>query len=204
MSCEPFEVEISALVDGELEPDRVLPVVDHVAGCPDCRRFFLDARRLDAVVAPTRDTAPAPVELWPGIAAAGGLARRPPWALPRWALAAAAMAFGALGLWTVLSVAGAAPGTSRIETALSGRPGAMSERRFVQLTVELLEAGPRYRRAMLEVLREIAAESAAEDGSADVWVGGDERERRDPLAGEPERADPSIPRRSGTEPGARL
>ena len=38
--CEYYEVEISALLDGESDPARAVEILDHVTRCPSCRQFY--------------------------------------------------------------------------------------------------------------------------------------------------------------------
>jgi len=168
MSCESFEIDASALADGELEPERLLTLVDHLTGCPSCRRLYRDIRALDTLAASLRERAVAPAAIWDRIAGESGAAA--PRRVPRWALAAAAAIAGAIALWSGLRVAESFRAPDRRDVALSARAGAMTERRFVELTVELLESAPRYRRAMRAVLEEVASDDGAEDGSSDVRV----------------------------------
>jgi tetratricopeptide (TPR) repeat protein len=43
--CAPFQLDLSCLVDGELEGDAARRAIAHLEACPGCREFFEDARR---------------------------------------------------------------------------------------------------------------------------------------------------------------
>ena len=45
--CETFQVSLSALLDVELEMAEVVPTLDHLLGCEECRSFYLQARALE-------------------------------------------------------------------------------------------------------------------------------------------------------------
>ncbi|MCA9727401.1 MAG: hypothetical protein KC729_06945, partial [Candidatus Eisenbacteria bacterium] len=69
---ETWEIEISALLDGELEPDRVLPLFDAMARDAELRQFYVQARALEGVILSTgaaAETEPAPAGLWSRIRA---------------------------------------------------------------------------------------------------------------------------------------
>lgn len=42
--CEHFQVDLSCLVDGELDESAAGRAIAHLEGCPDCREFFEDTR----------------------------------------------------------------------------------------------------------------------------------------------------------------
>ncbi len=66
---------ISALVDGEVESNRLLEVIDRIADTEDCRQFYRKARALSGLVAAAQPTATsrAPEHLWVAIAERAGL-----------------------------------------------------------------------------------------------------------------------------------
>lgn len=179
-NCESWALEISALVDGELEAEAILEVVDHLTRCAACREFYRQARVLaqGVVTVDPRRHAPAP-ELWTAIAKASSTTvpvaqqtvgpRRPTLV----ALAAAAvLAIGAYFLLKPVSPAPSAPVAVATqmprEIVLGGGAEAMTDQRFVELTTELLEADPRYRRELRSILQQVAVNApAAEDGSVD-------------------------------------
>jgi anti-sigma factor RsiW len=46
MNCSRWQVDISAYVDGSLEPEERLAVVSHMELCPDCTAFCLEQQKL--------------------------------------------------------------------------------------------------------------------------------------------------------------
>ncbi len=46
MTNEECEINISALLDGELEPEELLPTLDHLSVNKECREFYIEAREL--------------------------------------------------------------------------------------------------------------------------------------------------------------
>jgi hypothetical protein len=171
--CELHEVNISALLDGELEPQALLPLLDHLGSCPRCRAFYEDARELGRLAAalPVSETAPAPHA--PAAAAppparerAGTVApaARGAWRRlfqpPVWAWGAAALLLLAIGfagghLAHGLPELSAPPSDAPVEITLGEDRGVMDQERFVALTIELLRADPRYHREMLQVLQQV-------------------------------------------------
>jgi hypothetical protein len=137
---ESWEIEISALLDGEIEPARILPLIDALAENAQLRRFYRRARGLDTALMASSlggETEPAPAALWDRIRESAhpheegrrswrdGLGRwsgtaRPPRVIrvPAWTLGAAAAVFAALLAWK------ADPGMS---TRLRIGPGAAVE-----------------------------------------------------------------------------
>jgi len=178
-TCEDYELDLSALLDGELPPGEVAEAVEHALGCASCAAFFRAARRLGEGAAalaeePRKLAEPAAERLWERIRddAARGPAsvtpiaehrsRRTPGRLGGWLRAAALVAAGLGGGFALGSLDAAA------ELTAAGAPGgavvatshadvAMDERRFVALADELMRADVRYQRAMLQVLRLVPA-----------------------------------------------
>ncbi|HEX7181634.1 MAG TPA: zf-HC2 domain-containing protein [Thermoanaerobaculia bacterium] len=162
--CATYEMSISALADGELPAEDLLPAIDHLAGCPSCQAFYRDVRALAAALpaggarhlSVSAASAPgeAPEEVWRRIEAAAAPAlsrteRTRPWAMR---LAAAVLLIASLwGAFAAVRSTLHPPGEP-IEVALGEDRGRMSEQRFVDLTVELLRADSRYHQEMLQVL----------------------------------------------------
>lgn len=180
-NCSVFETSLSALIDGELEVEEQLPVIDHLLECPSCREFYHRARGLDdmVVTSQSQDADPVPEEVWHRIAAESGLGRplpvlRGPWSVRAFGLAAALIL--GLGLWWILPSApeGSVPETAEEELAggdvdvvLEEDRGSMSEDRFRQLTMEILKADRRYHRKMLDVMSVVTAMTTEPEGSPD-------------------------------------
>jgi anti-sigma factor RsiW len=99
MTCDDFQLRLTAYSLGELEQDELQAARDHVAGCDDCASRALLDRQLTALV--RGSAVPAPAEARsavlaavraearrapPGRAAAGTGSPwpRPCWPPPRW------------------------------------------------------------------------------------------------------------------------
>jgi Putative zinc-finger len=120
MRCEVAERQVSARLDGELNPAAEADLEEHLGSCPSCRAFRARASRLRELVrvspaAPVPDLVPAIMaEVRRGAAGEPGrLRREPPVRLPAWGRYAAAFAAGALGAVLVLAgLPGFRPGLS--------------------------------------------------------------------------------------------
>jgi predicted anti-sigma-YlaC factor YlaD len=166
-------MSLSALADGELPPEELLPVIDHLAVCHGCQAFYRDLRSLAASL-PDPQRLPAsteaPEEIWqrieraaaPDVVLATGRMRP-------WALRSAAAVLLVAGLWGALAAARSALGPvgAPIEVTLGEDRGRMTEQRFVDLTVELLRSDPRYHQEMLQVLTAVAERSGQQEAPAD-------------------------------------
>jgi len=177
--CERFETSLSVMIDGELGAAERLPVVDHLARCAACRRFYRDARALDALVLETASAVPVEApsrDVWERIEAAGGL--RPAarsgsvvsldlrWKI--WGAVAAAALLVAVGLsvvslWSVRRVQPVAG--SSVAVVLGRASGRMSDERFVELATELLRADPSYHDRMREVMNLVTRPSGGREGT---------------------------------------
>lgn len=183
-SCEDYQSRISGWLDGELADAGRLELLDHFARCAACRRFYLEARALDGLVAGIAEAPgePLPREMWERIAArAGGsvvgrirTSRRSTWMLRVAALLALALGVGYWQLRESARPASPQP-ASQIEVLLEQDQGEMSETRFVELTTEVLRADRRFHRAMLEVMEQVVADTSDERSPEASEGRGDER-----------------------------
>jgi hypothetical protein len=166
MNEKSWELSSSAALDGELDPVETLELLDDMAGDPECRsnwrRVRTMDRRLDEMIVP----AGRPLRR------ARSRAARAWWLAP---IAAAAL-FAVLTLRpdTIhvdsLPDPGGQPLTVRLEE------GEMTDARFVELVVEVLQADLRYQEKMREVLDEVRPEaSLAEAGSSEADLNRTER-----------------------------
>lgn len=175
--CEAYEISISALADGELPAEDLLPTLDHVMECPRCQAFYRDVRALAATFPASgadssraAETAEAPEEVWRRIevAAAPALARKRE--DRSWALRLAAAIVLVAGLWGGLAAVRSQRPDAPIEVTLGEDRGRMSEQRFVDLTVELLRADSRYHQEMLQVLTTVVERDERYEAPADYDV----------------------------------
>lgn len=178
--CELIELQISALLDGEADLHEQANVVDHIMDCAECRRFYKEARELQDLIdeMPTgsaTEVAPAGSALPIGGSAALPRGKRFG-ALRAWSLAAAAVLLLAFGFWAggnfgaggaqpVADSSRMPPVGSTIDVHLASNPAAMSDERFLALTLEVLHADQRHQKKLYEILQIIAEESESREGS---------------------------------------
>lgn len=199
---DELELALSTLIDHELERDALLPTIDRLVDDEELREFWREARALDAFaleatsVDSPEASAAAMSKIWNRIeggapssqaTATAEVARRQ----PVWKMAAAAgIVLAALaGFWfgtaqspEISSLADNGVGFSEdgfIEVVVGGeQAGGMNDRRFVEMTVELLSSDPRYHRKMQEILGVVVEEGPME-GSRERWLDLDRGDRRD-------------------------
>ena len=154
IECRDYQLEISALLDGESDPATALELLEHVAACRSCgdavREFRAAQVKIDRAFAPAE---PVPTEVVPLRRRGRGPGRH--WA---WGMAATiAMAVG--GYVAIDNVRSQGPtgtsGDGEIVVRLGADPGAMSDDRFFELTTELLRADRSYRDQMYSVLETV-------------------------------------------------
>ena len=165
--CDPHQTDLSALLDGELDAREALGAVDHLAGCRRCRDFWRAARALQAAAGSAAAGAPQPpTDGWRRIETAVQRERSPiledrrgrlgqrAWV---WRIAATLV----VGVGLLFALRSAPPPESGREASgtIEIQAGSvdMSERRFVELTTELLRADTSYHAKMLEVMRQVVA-----------------------------------------------
>jgi hypothetical protein len=180
--CGKHAAELSALVDGELAAERLLPVLDHLAQCVECRSFYRQTRTLHGLVSnldPTSAEGEPPAAIWGRIEVASKPYLQsgvlPTASLPAassqswrgWGARLAALLLLGFGLWAF----GLSPGAARdslakgeVEILLEGDEGRMTEARFLEIASEILRADRRYHEEMLQVMSAVA-ESSGREGS---------------------------------------
>jgi hypothetical protein len=167
-NCEHFETLVSTWLDDQLDRRGQVECLDHVVRCASCRDFYVQARSLDGLVAAVRTPAgaeqPSP-DVWKRIEwVARKKSERPARRrIPAWALQAAALVVVAVGLSVLVwNGVGVAPPPEQAEILLGSDPE-MTERRFVELTREVLQADPRYHSAMYQVMEQVVRDTATTD-----------------------------------------
>ena len=168
-----FELQASLALDGEISHDEMLALLDAMAADPDARSFWRRARRTQATIDRLRAGARSGERSAP---------RRGPVPSPRarWSVAAVAVAALALLLlapgprpWERPSdPSSAIPADpdppSAVSVRLAEDRGSMSEKRFVDLTLELLRADRRYRHEMREILEQVEPDRVVAESSGDA------------------------------------
>ena len=163
IECRDYELEISALLDGESDPSTAMELLEHVGTCRSCATFVGDVRAVQSkidrvyVVAgpvftegspPRRDRSIGP--------------------MPRWAWAMAATVVITVGGSIALDAAYSNGAVNTLEDGeivvrLEEDRGAMTEDRFIELTTELLRADRIFRDEMYSVLDAVrSGESVSE------------------------------------------
>jgi hypothetical protein len=156
-----WELPASAAMDRELDAEETLELLDSMADDADCRTHWRRLREFDQQLAPL--VQPAVTRL-----PSTGSGVRAIW----WLVPVAAAAILVLGLFVtrgtqVQRLPG--PGDGPLTVRLAEHQGEMSEARFVEIVVEVLQADPRYQAKMIEVLEEVRPEaSLAEGGSPEL------------------------------------
>ena len=162
-NCEHYEMLLSTGSDGQLDGKEQVECLDHVVRCGACRKFYLETRSLDGLIAAVRTPAEAEApraEVWKRIAwqtrGQRGQARRR--RLPAWTLQVAAVLVVAVGLSLVVWDGNIATAPQQAEVQL-GQGDEMSEERFVELTREVLGADTRYHSAMFEIMGQVVRDT---------------------------------------------
>lgn len=161
MNERSWELPASAALDRELDGEETLELLDSMADDADCRAHWLRLREFEHQLAPL--VQPAATRLRPT-----GFGLRASW----WLVPVAAAAILVLGLFVTHSMRVQqlpGPDGDPLTVRLAENQGQMSEARFVEIVVEVLQADPRYQAKMLEVLEEVRPEaSLAEAGSPEI------------------------------------
>jgi len=161
MNERSWELPASAALDRELDAEETLELLDAMSDDADCRAHWRRLREFDQQLAPL--VQPAVTRLRPA-----GFGHRTTW----WLAPVAAAAILVIGLFMsratqVQQLPG--PGDNPLTVRLAENRGEMSEARFVEIVVEVLQADQRYQAKMLEVLEEVRPEaSLAEAGSPEI------------------------------------
>ena len=101
--CTNYEIEFSAMLDGEGDPVTVIKLMDHMVSCPSCRDFYRNLRsfqdlvdEIPPVVEP--DTTPVPIQASPRTFKKKQR-RNIFGVIPQWAWGSAAALVVVVGLW---------------------------------------------------------------------------------------------------------
>lgn len=165
--CSDYEIELSALVDGESDPAMALKLVEHIASCASCSEFVRDLRGTQEIV-DGLEFAPRTEASQPDVVPLKHKSRRILGLRPQWAVGIAALLVATVGVLF-------SPGTESVRTItndfrngeitirLEEDKGKMSDERFVALVSELLRADRRYQNQMYVVLNEVAQNGASSE-----------------------------------------
>ena len=174
--CSDYEIEISALVDGESDPAMALTLVEHIAECAACSTFVRELRATQKMI----DSVPTIPDTESHAGEVVALATRKTRVLglkPQWALGIAALLVITVSVLFSNGVGATAGLTNDIRDGelvirLEENKGRMSEERFVAMVSELLRADRRFQNEMYVVLDEITQNrESGESRSTDVSIG---------------------------------
>lgn len=174
-----FEMDISALIDGELESHRLLPLLDALVRDEQLRRFYLDARALQTTLDGdvkddfvSEEVIPVTDDIWDGIEQRRQQKQTKFFSLnslPVKMFSAAAVILLLVGMWAGGVFPWQTPEwkSDVLQVELEANAGNMDEQRFMELTAELLRADRRYHRRMLEMMEAVNSRAFVREGTAD-------------------------------------
>ena len=143
----------SLAIDGEIDRDELIALLDVMADDGECRDFWRAARATQSLI---ERVSPAAATSIP-YSTEG--ARRHGHATRRWVAAVAATVVVVLGISTWGSgLLDPAPADA-VSLRLGEAPDSMDDERFVEIAVELLRADPRYRAEMAHLLDDVAVDT---------------------------------------------
>jgi hypothetical protein len=157
-SCEIYQINLSAMMDGELTGEALADTIRHLAGCKGCMKEFESFQSLQKRVNHELPAPNVPAKLWKTISRESGISvptvtRRlnsPVMKVMR--MAAVIMVCFGLGYALSKPVFHLQKPDPRSPIVLASSPGSMTEDRFLELTRELLTADPAYHRKMYLIL----------------------------------------------------
>jgi hypothetical protein len=161
--CDEYEVELSAMLDGESDPATAVALMDHMCQCSSCRDFYRELRSFQSIVddmspdlaerraldSPTARALREPKRQWFGWLGAP----------PRWAWAPVVIII-AIGLWAAGSgmlteEPGVDFGDGIVTIELQSDELSVDDERFVELASEILSADKRYQYQMYMILDQV-------------------------------------------------
>jgi hypothetical protein len=168
--CNEYEVELSAMLDGESDPATAVMLMDHISQCESCRGFYLELRSFQSLVDDLSLESDAEVERRAAVVPIRS--RQPRWrgwldAPPRWAWGLAAAVVVIVGLWASNEYDLLNRQSSVIEDGQlivrSGEGSDLNEERFVEIAAEILGADQRYQNEMYHLLRQVRSDESADE-----------------------------------------
>jgi hypothetical protein len=173
--CEEYQINLSAMMDGELSTEELTETVKHVAVCTDCLQVMQQFQNLQQhlcaeIIAPS-----APADLWQQIKDEAAPARKAKF-IPlqtRWvryiSMAAVFVLFFGMGYLlktpTITTLQGGMPVSMKNASSpivLASDAGKMTDEHFLELTRELLSANPVYHRKMYLILQALNKDGGEE------------------------------------------
>jgi hypothetical protein len=164
-SCKEYEIELSAMLDGESDPATAVALMDHISQCDSCRGFYQELRSFQSLVddmpQAVKENKPSP----------DSRRRRWSWVfpVPRWAWGAAAALVIAVGSYAAgsLEILDFAGDGAYVES-FAGE-GGVEDEQFVELASDVLRADRRHQQQLYRLLGEIETN----EGSGESPVSGE-------------------------------
>ena len=156
--CEQYQINLSALMDGELASEELANTIRHLAACDACMKEFETFQALQKRVNHEVKTPSVPARVWKLVSRETGavppaVSRRfNPMVVRTLRLAAVIIICFGLGYTLSKPVFHLQKTDPRTPIVLASSPGSMSEERFLEMTRELLSADPAYHRKMYLIL----------------------------------------------------
>jgi hypothetical protein len=165
--CEDYQINLSAMIDGELKGAELTETIRHLKQCETCMRVFEAFQALQQRLDHDGDLIPVPVRVWDKIVAETKTGKKAVsvhfkpvlWkAIGVAAVLVISFLLGYHSRHTILPVM-----ESNDPIVLASNKGDMSEQEFLSLTRELLSANPVYHQKMYLILHTLQMEK---------WEGG--------------------------------
>ncbi len=154
--CEPFQINVSALLDGELPEIGLGATIQHLAACPTCLQEFQKFQALQRRVRQDLKDPAVPDYVWSSISA------QQKYQLPTRVISPRTRTFRILASAAIILLCfglGLGLGTVRLPLidpktpiVLASNPEEMTDEQFLNLTRELLTADPFYQQKMYLIL----------------------------------------------------
>ncbi|MCX6641451.1 MAG: hypothetical protein NTW14_13380 [bacterium] len=157
-ACEQNQINISAMMDGELYGDELTETVQHLAVCPTCMKEFQNFQELQNRVNSEIHVPNVPAQLWEDLSQQVPTQRKTQFIPLRstWVkyIAAAAVIAIAFGVGRVSNQPAQLPllPDPNAPIVLASNSGNMNDAQFLSLTRELLTADPVYHQKMYSIL----------------------------------------------------
>ncbi len=164
-NLDEWELNLSALIDGELESDAILPTIDRLLEHGELREFYIGSRKFQQRLARQKIAKPVKTALPDGLWEKIERNSRPnrtriiqlfPKNLRVLAAAAILIIAGVFaGRYSIQPFRLPFQSNDPIVVQVGEDKGRMNDQRFLALTVEVLRSDNRYQRKMMEVLEAI-------------------------------------------------
>lgn len=156
-TCEAYQTNISALIDGELRGAELTETIRHLAGCKTCMAQFESFQWLQEQIETELNSPASPREMWDEIVAETTPKRRTTFIRFRPTIYKAIAAAAVLAVSFLLGYGSRNVIIPYMEKnkpiVLASRTGEMNDAQFLSLTRELLTADPIYQQKMYQILR---------------------------------------------------